>query len=146
LYGRNFFNKLSAWAALLAIAMLFVAPVISKSLMHHTACQQGSAMMAMDMPGMHHHKTPSASCDTPPAARHFLSDGAGQSLMEDIACGYCQLLIHLPFVVFILAVLLCLRRVRFQALRFAPRCYPVIFRPWHPQSARAPPYCLAFTF
>lgn len=102
-------------------------------------------MMAMEMPGMHHHPTPAASCETPPAAHHFLADGAGQSLMEDIACGYCQLLVHLPFVAFILAVLLCLWRVQVKALRFSALRCPVIFRPWHPQSARAPPYCLALT-
>ncbi|WP_437890407.1 DUF2946 domain-containing protein [Phytobacter sp. V91] len=144
MYGRNFFNTLSAWLALLAVAMLFVAPVVSKSLQHHTPCQPATAMMNMDMHGMHHAETTAAACDSPPAPHHFLSAGAGQSLMEDIACGYCQLLIHLPFVLFVLAVLLWLWRICVPSSAFpALRC-PLIFRPWDPKSARAPPCCYVF--
>ena len=61
--------------------------------------------------------------------------------MEDIACGYCQLLIHLPFVQFILAAFIWLIQRLSQPVRFAPLRFPVIFRPWHPQCARAPPAC-----
>lgn len=70
---------------------------------------------------------------------HCMMAGHAMSPMEEIACGYCHLLIHLPFVQFVLAVifwliLLCVRlSLPLQAL-FSP-----IFRAWTPQCARAPP-------
>ena len=70
---------------------------------------------------------------------HPMMVGHAMSPMEEIACGYCQLLIHLPFVQFVLMVmlwlmLLCVRlSLRLQVI-FSP-----IFRTRAPQRARAPP-------
>lgn len=35
---------------------------------------------------------------------HLLMSGVGLSPMEDIACGYCQLLIHFPFIILFIAI------------------------------------------
>ncbi len=76
--------------------MLFIAPVISKSLEqrratmngeHHMMGHSGSMMMEMGAMEM-------------PVSSHLLP-GAGASLMDDIACGYCQLLLHIPLIVWL---------------------------------------------
>lgn len=76
--------------------MLFIAPVISKSLEqrrattngeHHMMGHSGAMMMEMGAMEM-------------PVSSHLLP-GAGTSLMDDIACGYCQLLLHIPLIVWL---------------------------------------------
>ncbi len=37
---------------------------------------------------------------------HMLMTGMGQSPMEDIACGYCQLLVHFPFLILFIAAVI----------------------------------------
>jgi hypothetical protein len=76
--------------------MLFIAPVISKSLEHRRAATNGehhmmshSGSMMMEMAT---EQTPSPS---------HLMPGIGASLMDDIACGYCQLLLHIPLIVWL---------------------------------------------
>lgn len=76
-----------------AMLMLFIAPVISKSLAHQRVAMSGehammahSAAMMMDMETM-----------TQPLPSHF-QPAPGASLMDDIACGYCQLLLHVPLI------------------------------------------------
>lgn len=99
------------YLGLLAILMLFLAPVISKSLEHQRASQpcsapittthhdvSGMAAMHHAMPGMAHaaHSSSHSSCIASQGMPHHLVSKPGSSPMEDIACGYCQLLIHLP--------------------------------------------------
>ncbi len=78
--------------------MLFIAPVISKSLEHrrvamgeaggeHQMMHSGGMMMEMGSMKM-------------PGASHLMPD-PGASLMDDIACGYCQLLLHVPLIVWL---------------------------------------------
>ena len=130
--------------------MLFIAPVVSKSLAHQTVCQRTTATTVMSMPDtdrgmainmseMHHDMVTPAGCEKAAAMEHQMRSGKAMSPMEEIACGYCQLLIHLPFVEFLLTVLLwlmllCTRRAPVLQIIFTP-----IFRAWAPQRARAPP-------
>jgi len=69
----------------------------------------------------------------------FMQPDHAMSPMEEIACGYCQLLVHLPFIQFALIFLLWLLLL----FAFRPRPLPLfcitLFRPWKPQRARAPP-------
>jgi hypothetical protein len=122
--------------ALLSVALLFVAPVISKTLAHQTTCQQpASAMMMMK----HHDMDGSGHCDQHLTMGNRMMSGHAMSPMEEIACGYCQLLIHMPFVLVMLTVLLllmlrCIRKAPSLRVTFSP-----IFRVWPPQRARAPP-------
>lgn len=138
MYARGFFCRIGSWLALFAVAMLFIAPVISTSLKAALACPSPPAMMAM--PPMHHDMPAPTRCEQPMAAMpHLLMPTTGMSPMEEMACGYCQLLIHLPFVAFIFAVVLWQLGVRCRFVPFVSRYYPLIFRPWSPQRARAPP-------
>jgi len=80
-----------------------------------------------------------AHCDNPPLTAHRMMPGQAMSPMEEIACGYCQLLIHLPFVQFMLTALLWLMLMSVRSTppqRFTPS---PVFRAWTPQRARAPP-------
>lgn len=111
-------SHLPAWLGLFAMLLLFIAPVISKSLEH----SRGSAMSMMmhhggmmmaempsaagepldDMNEMAHHH--SMTMDMTPhhdGMQHATSPAKpakfhSMSMMDDSACGYCVLLIHLP--------------------------------------------------
>ncbi|GLR08515.1 DUF2946 domain-containing protein [Mixta theicola] len=75
-------SRFPAWLALLAMLLLFIAPVISKSLM----AQHGHAS-----PLMTAHMSAMTMAQPAKAERHH-----PVSMMDDSACGYCVLLIHLP--------------------------------------------------
>ena len=111
-------SRFPAWLALLAMLLLFIAPVISKSLMaqhQHALMTPVSATMdahtaddvaqqhacAADHAAHQHHTTaalahhhvappPDASVNAAWPKHHHMS------MMDDNACGYCVLLIHLP--------------------------------------------------
>jgi hypothetical protein len=91
-------HKWPSAVALLAMLMLFIAPVISTSLAHHRA-QSGETS------GQHHKMAHSEGMmemgpmDSPVSPHPM--PGMGASLMDDIACGYCQLLLHIPLIVWI---------------------------------------------
>lgn len=126
-----------------AVMMLFIAPWISKSMMHHTDCAHPDASMQTTQSMMHdsHHDMPVLATCPPMTALSmmFMTPEQVMSPMEEIACGYCQLLIHLPFILFALAVLLWLL-LHFVIRLFAtPLICLTLFRPWEPQRARAPP-------
>ncbi|OON41088.1 hypothetical protein BTJ39_03715 [Izhakiella australiensis] len=116
-------QAISASLAILAMLLLMIAPVVSKSLMHQQMIMAGSmassvshnahpmAMMPdMDdmeetdsvdnsMAGHHVHDHQSAAENTPAADNHLMDRD------DDAACGYCTLLIHVPFMVWALLVL-----------------------------------------
>ncbi|WP_413453455.1 DUF2946 family protein [Erwinia persicina] len=134
-------SRPAAWLALLAILLLFVAPVISKSLaqvrggesrmmMHH-----GMMMDMSEMPAVHHEMADTGDAEALP--RHH-----PMSMMDDNACGYCVLLVHLPLDLMTLPLLWSSLQAAtlpdvplFQPVvaRFVPHCF-------HP---RAPPLALA---
>lgn len=84
-----------------AILMLFIAPVVSRSLEHVRAGSAGTTVMAdcgMEMP-MHHgmHSPPP---EPEKASQPLMQHGGGHHnmamMMDDSACGYCVLLLHAP--------------------------------------------------
>ena len=112
-------SHLPAWLGLFAMLLLFIAPVISKSLEH----SRGSAMpMMMHHSGMmmmaeipsasgeqmddmgemsHHHSMTTDAMPHNDDMQHATSPAKpakfhSMSMMDDSACGYCVLLIHLP--------------------------------------------------
>ncbi|MTB66427.1 DUF2946 domain-containing protein [Providencia sp. wls1943] len=136
---RHAIRQFAAYLALLAVAMLFVAPLISKSMSHMNDCSMGHGEMAEHSMLQHHEMPLSEHCEDGGAMNHMLMTGVGQSPMEDIACGYCQLLVHFPFLILFVAAVL--RQLATLAI-FVPfeRCIQLrIFRPWSLQLARAPP-------
>ncbi|MEI9749087.1 DUF2946 domain-containing protein [Moellerella wisconsensis] len=138
----TFFPPIAAWLALFSVIMLFVAPVISKSLMQNTACSHHQPFVAMHNMSMHHDMAQGEheNCHELKTIHTILMSNIGQSPMEDIACGYCQLLICLPFILFFLAIFLWLLIICTRVECFDNYHYPVISRrPWSLQFARAPP-------
>ncbi|EPQ4576705.1 DUF2946 family protein, partial [Klebsiella pneumoniae] len=57
----------------------------------------------------------------------------------EIACGYCQLLIHLPFVLLVLTTLLWLLLLLVQRSPVPHTIFLPVLRTWPPKQARAPP-------
>ncbi len=88
-------RRLPAGLALLALLLLFIAPVISKSLMMQRGAMSTMMHDAASAPAAHHHGAISAMAETA-AAPQSLFPHHPVSLMDDSACGYCALLIHLP--------------------------------------------------
>lgn len=131
--------------ALLSVAMLFVAPVISKSLTHHAGFVNSTITKAMTdnhgmaMSGMHQDMPVPELCEQNLTMTHPMMAGQAMSPMEEIACGYCQLLIHLPFVQFVLTVMLWLMLICVRLYLPLQVILSPIFRAWTPQRARAPP-------
>ncbi|WP_240116310.1 DUF2946 domain-containing protein [Erwinia endophytica] len=144
-------RRLPALIALMAILMLFIAPEVSKTLEHRqvrAAYETSSAVMGemdMGMMPMDHgmkHPVTSASPDEMtghagnPVAHGKRSD---EGIMDDFACGYCQLLVHSPLLAWVLAALILLlfliTRVAPSLLSPAP---PMTFFPGISQP-RAPP-------
>lgn len=129
--------------ALLSVAMLFIAPVISKSLVHHSDCVSSAITTAMPehhgmaMSGMHHDMAMPEHCEQNLTMVHPMMAGHAMSPMEEIACGYCHLLIHLPFVQFVLTIMLWLMLLCVHLSLPLQAIFSPIFRAWAPQRARA---------
>ncbi len=88
---------------------------------------------------MHHSMDMAVHCEGNARLKHSLIPEPSMSPMEEIACGYCQLLINLPFVLFIFAALLwLLLRVVHRSPFIALNC-SLLLRTWLPPHARAPP-------
>ncbi|WP_374050633.1 DUF2946 domain-containing protein [Xenorhabdus taiwanensis] len=122
-------SRTPAIIALLAILMLFIAPVVSKTLERYREgikSEINHCMSVSDMPSTH-------------MMNHHSVDHVHMGLMDDIACGYCQLLINLPllaggFVPFILLTLIVSRAPP------ASRFFGPIIRLFYGESQpRAPP-------
>ncbi|MGO2303386.1 MAG: DUF2946 domain-containing protein [Providencia sp.] len=137
---RRYIRELATYLGLLAVAMLFIAPLISKSMAQMNSCTDSHSQMVGH--SMHQHQgLPSPeNCESTGMMNHMLMTGMGQSPMEDIACGYCQLLVHFPFLILFIAIAI---RQLATLTRFIPfeRCIQLwVFRPWSLRLARAPPY------
>ncbi|WP_338571501.1 DUF2946 domain-containing protein [Erwinia billingiae] len=93
-------NRFAAWLAVVAILLLFIAPVISKSLV------SDAARDSMMMPGMAMEHDMAMDDDMPmdgmnmatmsPLEHARMMQHHPMSMMDDSACGYCVLLAHLP--------------------------------------------------
>lgn len=96
-------SHLPACLGIFAILMLFIAPVISRSLEHARVGQSETTAMAdcgMDMSAHRHHQPPpepvgKASTQSMTMAMQTGSHNMAM-MMDDSACGYCVLLIHVP--------------------------------------------------
>lgn len=96
-------SRLPACLGIFAILMLFIAPVISRSLEHARVGQSEPASMAdcgMDMSTHSHHQPPPEPTGkaSMPGMSMAMQTGSHNMamMMDDSACGYCVLLIHVP--------------------------------------------------
>ncbi|WP_051124059.1 DUF2946 domain-containing protein [Dickeya sp. DW 0440] len=141
-------QQLTASIAILAVLLLFVAPVVSKYLMHHQMMVHEMMVEKRVDGGLseavsHQHSMPDME-----GMSHMQMDLTAQSesqsqsafMPEGIACGYCDLLIHVPMMLweFIpliwLLLMLCDQPVALPVILRLPRRF---MRSHHP---RAPPY------
>ncbi len=152
-------RRIPALIALMAILMLFIAPEVSKTL-EHRRMQSDSEVMtetsteamdemdmgmmpmdhAMDHPmatAGHHVMADQAGQSTSKIATHVMNDGMG--MMDDFACGYCQLLAHFPVLAWVLIPLISLLLLSSRASpSLISPATPVTFFPGRSQP-RAPP-------
>lgn len=119
--------------------MLFVAPLVSKSMVHMTTCTEMQSEVADPSMHLHHSMPMPEGCDASTPMNHMMMTGIGQSPMEDIACGYCQLLIHFPFLILFVAVVIRQLATLTLIIPFTSCIRVWLFRPWSQQPARAPP-------
>ncbi|KGT90525.1 hypothetical protein NG99_17760 [Erwinia typographi] len=129
-------NKLPACIAIIAILLLFVAPEVSKTLEHRrmenhneqpatpdadnmhsvhdadsssnvddmSGMMEGMAMSSAEMP-LHHDMPPHAQQPSPMPGMAGMMSG---SMMDDIACNYCVMLLHLPLMLWIFVAIIWL--------------------------------------
>ena len=122
-------QRLTACVAIVAVLLLFVAPIVSKTLMERqsqmaTAPQHSmmsdshhAMMMDMSMPGMGH---------------HMMDDG-------EFACGYCDLLVHVPLMFWVFIPLIWLIKVCSRAPPLPRVVAPIVRRHSGTHRPRAPP-------
>jgi hypothetical protein len=128
-------HQLTACIAILAVLLLFVAPVVSKNLAErHDKMVMTHDMSAMraDMSMMHHHT------DMP------MSDHA-MTIDESFACGYCDLLVHVPLMLWVFVTLIWLMLVISRAPPTPALVQPLLRRVTGIHRPRAPPHS-AFNF
>lgn len=126
-------QRLSACLAILAVLLLFVAPVVSKDLM----ARHGGAMAAPVMAMSH-------SADAMPMMHHMddamMPSGHIMSGEEGVACGYCELLVHVPLMIWaaipLLWLMMLIARATADAAR-GPAAVPT-------RTPRLPASCPAF--
>lgn len=122
-------RRLPALIAILAVLLLFIAPDVSKTLesyrtsansemsAHHPA---GMMMNDMPMPAMSGHAAMMMHAGAAEAMHHDM--GSEMGMMGDFACGYCQLLVHMP-------LLLCLFIAFFWLMCLIARTPPALILP-----------------
>ncbi|WP_036110835.1 DUF2946 domain-containing protein [Mangrovibacter sp. MFB070] len=155
-------GRVGIFLALLAIFMLFVAPVVSKTLVRQglmtpemgDMLMPGMAMMQHEPQMMQHEPAMAHEQAGEQHGMHHASSGENTAYhevvhnstttpqvnwMDDAACGYCQLLLHMPLIFWVAALLLwCLITLR-RTPAVVLVCVPA-FRGWfRPFLARAPP-------
>ncbi len=140
LFVHTFAWRTTTWLAIAAVLMLFIAPWISKTVMHQTHYSHASSPVHTNQAMKHNmHQQSSVPVSCPPVPEHPMIPGQVMSPMEEIACGYCQLLIHLPFILFTLTFLLWLLLNIVIRPFVTPLFFATLFLLWEPQHARAPP-------
>ncbi|MDC9819406.1 DUF2946 domain-containing protein [Pectobacterium polonicum] len=130
-------KRVTACLAIFSMMMLFIAPLISKSLVQLSACQAPTHAMSTSQHhhGAHEHEV----CHHGSTPHNLMMSSVGLSPMEDIACGYCQLLVHLPLILSVVLPLLWLLLSAHRPTYFPDFVCPTLFRSYCPQRARAPP-------
>lgn len=121
-FNISVLNQRAARLALLAMALIIFAPLVSVSL-------QQSPMSAM--PGMHHEMS------MPMPTHHSMPDS--MPIDHGEACGYCVLLAHVPGMMLALCVLLCALLLRVTITSFPPLVTHWRYFPWLFPDTRAPP-------
>lgn len=139
-------QRFTACLAILAVLLLFVAPMVSKTLMAQQS--QASAqpdLVAAAMPqhtGMRH----DAMASMPDDGHHaMMMDGSMPGMAHTtrsdsgMVCGYCDLLIHVPLMVWIFIPFIWLTLIISRAPPIADITPPPVPRDTRTHPPRAPP-------
>lgn len=132
-------QQFTACIAILAVLLLFVAPIVSKNLAerHQMRMLYPSAEMSMSSDARastaHGHHAAMQHADSPMPMDHgAMPDG-------EFACGYCELLVHVPLMVWIFIPFIWLLMRISRAPPPLMASAPVIRQPYVFPCPRAPP-------
>ncbi|MFV9688139.1 DUF2946 domain-containing protein [Pantoea sp. KXB45] len=127
-------QRLTACIAILAVLLLFVAPMISKNLAAHHAMMAdmpGMSAMSAEMSMMHHHGE--------------MTSAAPETGVMSFACGYCDLLVHVPLLLWIFIPFIWWMCLISRAPPAPSPAVPRRRRQWRLNRPRAPPFCVTLT-
>ncbi|WP_241606680.1 DUF2946 domain-containing protein [Rosenbergiella epipactidis] len=126
------FYRVAAKLAIFSIAMLFIAPIISKNL-------QAAPHIASTMPSMAAMTAPHDRCAMMSPSTSSQTPAFDRKMLDDMACGYCQLLAHFPFLPWIILLALVIVYCPLQTLALPPLITRPLTGYWSSSQARAPP-------
>ena len=93
-FSYHFRQRLTACVAIVAVLLLFVAPIVSKTLLERqTRIDPVASHSPSSAMPMHHHDMPMEMA-MPGMMHHNMDDG-------EFACGYCDLLVHVPLMMWV---------------------------------------------
>lgn len=132
---RQTTQRLTAALAILAVLLLFVAPVISKNLtlpimMPEMVMTQADHDMAMSQHNSGDHAE--------------MKDHSNMSA-NGMACGYCDLLVHVPLLLFLFIPFIWLSQLLLHAPPVRRLTAPVLRPIHHIWHSRAPPFVYSTT-
>lgn len=135
-FSHHLRQRLTACVAIVAVLLLFVAPIVSKTLM-----ERQSRMMDRPSQGtmagmsMHHHEMMMDSM-MPGMDHHMMDDG-------EFACGYCDLLVHVPLMIWAFIPFIWLTWMISRAPPLPRLAAPILRRYIGTHRPRAPPAFLS---
>ncbi|QFS60499.1 DUF2946 domain-containing protein [Pantoea dispersa] len=135
-FSYHFRQRLTACVAIVAVLLLFVAPIVSKTLLERqTRIDPVASHSPSSAMPMHHHDMP-MEIAMPGTMHHNMDDG-------EFACGYCDLLVHVPLMMWVFIPFIWLMLVISRAPPLPPLVAPRPRRFSGTHRPRAPPASLS---
>jgi hypothetical protein len=128
-------QRLTACVAIVAVLLLFVAPIVSKTLMERQSQMMAMPQHSMMDHSMSHHDMMMADMSMPGMSHHMMDDG-------EFACGYCDLLVHVPLLLWVFIPFIWLIMVISRAPPLPQVAAPIVRRFSSIHRPRAPPATL----
>ncbi|MFH8136023.1 DUF2946 domain-containing protein [Pantoea osteomyelitidis] len=139
--SRTTQQRLTACIAILAVLLLFVAPVVSKTLAERHQMRTLNMEAEAASSSSHH----SAAVQMQSAETSMMTMDHSAMPDGEFACGYCDLLVHVPLMVWVFIPFIWLMMLISRAPPMATVSAPVIRQPWGFHHPRAPPPALSGT-
>jgi Protein of unknown function (DUF2946) len=140
--SRTTQQRLTACIAILAVLLLFVAPVVSKTLAEHHQMRALTMAAEAGSSTSHHH---SAAMQMQSAESSMMTMDHSAMPDGEFACGYCDLLVHVPLMIWVFIPFIWLMMLISRAPPIVIVSAPVIRQPWGFHHPRAPPPALSGT-
>ncbi|KAJ9430679.1 MULTISPECIES: DUF2946 domain-containing protein [Pantoea] len=131
-FTHHFRQRLTACVAIVAVLLLFVAPIVSKTLMERQSQLLAMPQHSMMDSSMSHHEMMMADMSMPGMSHHMMDDG-------EFACGYCDLLVHVPLLMWVFIPFIWLIMVISRAPPLPRVVAPIVRRFSSIHRPRAPP-------